>query len=42
LGRENKILLVKWSFIDAILSDLPASEPERVVGFHGTDLTEAE
>ncbi len=42
LERENKILLVKWSFIDAILSDLPAPEPERAIGFHPTDLVGTE
>ena len=35
LFRENKIVLVKWDFIDAILSDIPAIEAlaRRKVGF---------
>ncbi|OFW44385.1 MAG: hypothetical protein A3J28_13495 [Acidobacteria bacterium RIFCSPLOWO2_12_FULL_60_22] len=35
LEQENRMLLVKWSFIDAILSDIPAVEPasRHDVGF---------
>jgi hypothetical protein len=35
LLRENKMVLVKWEFVDAILSDIPTPEPtaRRNVGF---------
>ncbi|MCH8266060.1 MAG: hypothetical protein IH846_00930 [Acidobacteria bacterium] len=35
LLRENRMVLVKWNFIDAILSDIPEREPvsRREAGF---------
>ena len=35
LQRDNKIVLVKWEFIDAVLSDAPPAEAPsgRVIGF---------
>ena len=35
LLRENRMVLVKWQFIDAILSEIPAVEPatRREAGF---------
>jgi hypothetical protein len=36
LLRSGEMVLIKWSFIDAILSDVPMPEPlrARTVGFH--------
>lgn len=42
LESQNKIIMVKWGFIDAILSDFPAPEPERVIGFRPGDFMNAE
>ncbi|MBI4480241.1 MAG: hypothetical protein HY651_09485 [Acidobacteria bacterium] len=38
LVNENRMVLVKWNFIDAILSDMPAIEPaaRREAGFLGS------
>ncbi len=41
LSRDNKIVLVKWNFIDAILSDIPPPEPvgRRGIGFQATNVS---
>jgi len=37
LEKENRMVLVKWNYIDAVLSDIPALEPasRREAGFVG-------
>ena len=40
LQQHNKIVLVKWSFINGILSEIPPPEPSarRRIGFQAVDL----
>ena len=44
LSRDNKIVLVKWTFIDAILSDIPQPELARgrSIGFQATEFRATE
>lgn len=44
LSRDNKIVLVKWNFIDAILSDIPQPEPvpRRSIGFQAAEFRATE
>ena len=42
LLRDNKMVLVKWNFIDVILSEISPPEPDakRVLGFGGQGTSE--